>query len=145
MTLFFPLLSSLSFPFLIIFSPHHLFRQTSNCQLSNVNKCQMSKIDNENHRTWQPKAKLTDSRDTVNDIKFAPRHMGLRLVIYYIQLLINRSINEIEKKHITLNKHKHITNPKDKKHVKKQTQKIANTNTKKQIGNSISGWICSSL
>eukprot|EP01098_Paradermamoeba_levis_P006768 TRINITY_DN2819_c0_g1_i1.p1 TRINITY_DN2819_c0_g1~~TRINITY_DN2819_c0_g1_i1.p1 ORF type:complete len:314 (+),score=56.76 TRINITY_DN2819_c0_g1_i1:76-1017(+) len=35
--------------------------------------------DNEGRKSWQLKAKLVDSRDSVNDIKFAPRHMGLRL------------------------------------------------------------------
>jgi WD40 repeat protein len=32
-----------------------------------------------NKPSWQKRAQLTDSRETVNDVQFAPRHQGLKL------------------------------------------------------------------
>jgi nucleoporin SEH1 len=35
---------------------------------------------NSNRENWRSQAQLVDSRESVHDIKFAPRHLGLRLV-----------------------------------------------------------------
>ena len=35
--------------------------------------------DDENRGKWQKKAQLSDSKKSVNDVKFSPRHLGLKL------------------------------------------------------------------
>jgi len=45
-------------------------------------------------QAWTPQAQLTDSRESVHDVKFAPRHLGLRLVCINIILQYT---------HVTLN------------------------------------------
>jgi nucleoporin SEH1 len=39
-----------------------------------------NKKDEKGNKKWQARATLVDSRDSVSDIKFAPRHVGLKLV-----------------------------------------------------------------
>ena len=35
---------------------------------------------------WVPRANLVDSRTSVNDVKFAPRHLGLMLVFHCLNI-----------------------------------------------------------
>ena len=39
----------------------------------------VNKTDIESRSRWQRKAQLTESKKSVNDVKFAPRHLGLKL------------------------------------------------------------------
>lgn len=40
------------------------------------------RVDEKGNKKWSQRATLVDSRDSVSDIKFAPRHVGLKLVSY---------------------------------------------------------------
>ena len=37
---------------------------------------------------WKNQAQLVDARESVHDIKFAPRHLGLRLVFLFLFVFV---------------------------------------------------------
>ncbi len=44
-------------------------------------------------RVWIKKAEMVDSRDSVRDIKFAPHHMGLKLVCFHTLLFKDHTLH----------------------------------------------------
>jgi hypothetical protein len=56
-----------------------------------------STLDSKGGRKWVKRANLVDSRDSVQDIKFGPRHTGLRIVLIPFQHVYSPSSNQYEK------------------------------------------------
>lgn len=52
----------------------------ASCSADRVVNVYQECVDSEhNHKTWSNVCHLVDARDNVADIKFAPRHLGLKL------------------------------------------------------------------
>jgi nucleoporin SEH1 len=61
-------------------NPQASFSSLSNSSNTAYPDHQNNIINNAQQAAWTLQAQLTDARESVHDVKFAPRHLGLRLV-----------------------------------------------------------------